>query len=759
MAKVNNLKIGLQSGSSNTIYATWRFSGKNLSKYKVVWYYHTGDGVWFTAATNEITSKNDTFSAPSNAKVVKVYVKPIAKTHKVNGKDTYYWSGTYVSASYTMSSSPPDQPNAPTVTIENYKLKAVLDTTDTKTDKVQFYVVNGTTKFAVSDLISVKTQRATYTCDIKAGGTYRVKCRGVNVVGDNKVYGEWSEYSSDAETIPSEMTDIKLSVQSKTSVKLSWSKVSNAKSYEIQYTTNKSYFDSSSEVSSATSDVNYAFINGLESGNQYYFRARAVNNQGETGWSKIVTTVLGTDPIAPTTWSSTTTAMVGESVTLFWMHNSEDGSKQKAAEIELTIGGVVTKKTVTYDTEDDNDDNDTTGSYLLDLSSYKDGAEVLWRVRTKGITDVFGEWSVQRTVHLYAPPTLTVNFVNGTELVTTFPCKLVATAGPNTQKAVSFHVAIKATQTYETDDETGTWKLVKMDEVIYSKSFNTTGQTLTTEISAGDVILKNNQTYKLIVTVGMDSGLTAETIETFEVGWSDDMYEPNAEVSIDDYSLCSYIFPFCRDASDALIENVVLSVYRREYDGSLTLIEKDLPNDGQVGVLDMHPALDYARYRIVARNKNTSVVGFEDLPGYPVNKPYIVIQWDESYTKFNYKEIDDEMEIAPYSTSMVCLPYNIDTSESNEKDVSLVKYIGRKHPVTYYGTQIGESATLSTEIEADDKETLYALRRLKNWMGDCYVREPSGVGYWAEVSVSYSTTHCELTIPVTFTIKHVEGGA
>ena len=202
----------------------------------------------------------------------------------------------------------------------------------------------------------------------------------------------------------------------------------------------------------------------------------------------------------------------------------------------------------------------------------------------------------------------------------------------------------------------------------------------------------------------------------------------------------------------------MLSVYRREYDGTLTLVERELANDGTIGILDMHPALNYARYRIVARNKNTSVVGYTDLPGYPVNKPYIVIQWNESFSKFNYEETEDELEIAPYSSSMVCLPYNIDTTESNDKDVSLVEYIGRKHPVGYYGTQIGETATWSTEIEADDDETLYALRRLKSWMGDCYVREPSGVGYWAEVSVSFSVTHCELTIPVTFTIKHVEGG-
>ena len=60
-------------------------------------------------------------------------------------------------------------------------------------------------------------------------------------------------------------------------------------------------------------------------------------------------------------------------------------------------------------------------------------------------------------------------------------------------------------------------------------------------------------------------------------------------------------------------------------------------------------------------------------------------------------------------------------------------------------------------IEKDDKETLYGLRRLGAWTGNVYVREPSGSGYWANVSVSYNQEHCALTIPVTLKVTRVEG--
>ena len=135
------------------------------------------------------------------------------------------------------------------------------------------------------------------------------------------------------------------------------------------------------------------------------------------------------------------------------------------------------------------------------------------------------------------------------------------------------------------------------------------------------------------------------------------------------------------------------------------------------------------------------------------------MQWDETYTSsYNYRFAEDVAEVSEVAGSMLRLPYNIDTSESYNSDVSLVEYIGRSHPVSYYGTQKGESASWSTEIPKTDRDTLHALRRLAAWQGDVYVREPSGIGYWARVEVSMSIKHLATTIPVSFNITRVEGG-
>ena len=66
--------------------------------------------------------------------------------------------------------------------------------------------------------------------------------------------------------------------------------------------------------------------------------------------------------------------------------------------------------------------------------------------------------------------------------------------------------------------------------------------------------------------------------------------------------------------------------------------------------------------------------------------------------------------------------------------------------------------TINCDFDKEDTDTLAMVRRLMAYRGDVYVREPSGLGYWANVTVSYNKDYSSLVIPVTLTIKPVEGG-
>lgn len=813
--------FGLQSDTDSTVFATWDWSRSNTDKYKVVWNYHTGDGVWFIGEEKEITGKQSTYNAPNNAEKVRFKVKAISKKHKVNKKEVSYWTADYTAwKTYDFDNNPPKMPPVPTVKIEKYKLTASLtNLDDLNATEIEFQVVKDNSKTYKNGVVKIKKWAASFSCTIEAGHSYTVRARSKR----NKSYSGYSDYSDGSKTIPSTPASIKsIKALSETSVQIEWEKVSNATKCEVQYTTKKMYFDSSSEVKSITVESKtHAEVTGLESGQEYFFRVRAINDQGESGWSKIVSITIGKAPAAPTTWASTTTAIVGEKVILYWVHNSEDGSSQTTAELELIIGDTKETHTITNTTEES--EKDKTSQYVLSTFTYTEGTTIKWKVRTAGITGVYGDWSTQRVIDIYAPPTLSLNITDkaGTSLTAleSFPFYINGVTGPSTQTPIGYHVTITSTETYSTVDEIGNVKMISAGDDVYSQFYDIS-ENLALEISAHSVDLENGVTYKVTVVASMNSGLTVEESAEFEVAWTDEQYTPNAEIAIDEETLCAYIHPYCdyypmvyykvelstttgtyvrtseiitetiegTSVDDAYTENgdvvyygtlssgtgvyfcevesevselvdgITLSVYRREFDGSFVEIGTGILNASNTFVTDPHPALDLARYRIVAISDSTGAVSYADIPGVIVGETAVVIQWDEAWTEFDTTN-EDEMEQPAWAGSMLKLPYNIDVSDSNESDVTLVEYIGRKRPVSYYGTQLGSTSSWKVDVAKEDKDTLYALRRLAVWMGDVYVREPSGSGYWAYIKVSFSQEHCNLVIPVTLDITRVDGGA
>lgn len=849
-------QFGLLSTSDDTLFATWTWDEpqkKTTASYKVLWSYQSRDGVWFKGDDSSITVEDDypelarvsTYQIPANASKVNFKVKPISKTKKEGDKDVNYWTAEWSSyddgkiKTVWTDSTPLETPDVPSVEVDKYKLTATLDGVNIPgATHIEFQVVknNAANPFATKKGEIVSTH---VSCEftIDAGAEYKVRCRAYN--SSSKTYSDWTTYSDNESSIPATPSGIKnIKATSKTSILLEWDSVKTAKSYDIEYAVKKEYFDytDQTQTKSGIESTKYELI-GLESGFEYFFRIRANNDSNDSSaWSGITSIVIGTDPEAPTTWSSTTTAIVGEPVTLYWIHNTKDGSSQTYAELEITLDGNVLSPAFTLKNFTDEEIQDNTRSCTIDTQNgylrwteddgqhehylgktFVEGTKLEWRVRTKGITNAFGEWSIQRTVDIYAPATLQLNMTdkdgNTVETLQAFPFYISGLAGPNTQVPIGYHLSIASNEIYETVDSIGNPKTVNAGEIVYSKYFDVKQQLLV-EMSAGNVDLENNISYTVTCVVSMNSGLTADASLEFNVSWVDMQYSPNAAISVDPDTLTAYIRPYCDEVrysyhkvelsnqvytvTDEIIdgvagepvknaitstgedvyrgvtaagddvyyctvfeqnrvENIRLSVYRREFDGSFTELATGLDNARDTTISDPHPALDFARYRVVATSDDTGAVSYYDLPGYFVGGTAVVIQWDERWTQFEISE-EDAMEQPAWSGSMLKLPYNIDVSDNNNPDVVHINYYGRKHPVSYYGTHLGESATWNVEIEADDKETLYALRRLRNWMGDVYVREPSGSGYWATIKVSFSQKHGGLTIPVTLNITRVEGG-
>lgn len=861
-AKITN--FGLQSNSDRTIFATWAWDKSNTDHYEVKWMYGTGDGVGFIGNKSDVTDKQDTYPAPENATHVAFYVRPISKTYKTKkGAEAKYWNADWSTVQRYYFTENPVAPPAPTdaqLALKDLKLTITLtDVGNLNADSILFQVCKDTGEVYKNGTSKISNSKASYSLTLEAGSQYYVRCRSIK----GSLKSDWSANSSIIATMPAASDGIYLLYAlSDTSVSLNWYDVSGVDSYEIQYTTTKRFFDSNpSAVSSVTveSVVGHAEISGLTSGQQYFFRVRTIKGTGDNSkgaWTEIKSITLGTKPSAPTTWSSTTTAKVGEPLKLYWIHNSEDSSRLMKSRLKMIIDDVAQDELIiTYGTCDESTDNDTTKkvslngfvledgavvkvymtyantgtdiklnvnntgdipikygaygalywaagstvtftytdgewaltdvgatgsaeSYSIDTSQYTEGTSIQWQVRTAGTfksndnTYVYSEYSELRTVDIYAPPTVTVTLTDHTgdifEELTAFPFNIAVNAGPNTQMPLGYFVSITSNESYEDIDEVGNTIIVGAGSEVYYKKFDSSSHRLNIPITASDINLKNNISYTVTVTVSMNSGLTGESSEGFTVALEEPEYWPDAEIIYDSETYTTSIRPYCENPNGTLVDGILLSVYRREFDGSFTELATGLNNTDRTYITDPHPSLDYARYRVVATDSSSGSISFYDVPGYPIEEKAVIIQWDEQWQNYDLSsdvsyEVDgvtyvDELDEPAWTGSLVRLPYNVDITDDHEVDVSLVKYIGRKHPVSYYGTQLGSTSSWEMVIPKEDKQTLYALRRLAVWTGDVYVREPSGSGYWANISVSFSQTHKNTTIPVTINISRVEGG-
>ena len=795
MANVKNIKIKEQTGTDGLLYATWEFySGwaKNLDKFRVYWYYGTGDGIWFSGSNEDTGRYNATYTPPSNATSVKVSIKPISKQ---DSKKKYYWTGEYRSQTFYVYKQPPEPPTTePTLedasTETQMKIKVSCSTDDPLADQVKFILYRSIknektgkweTKQVASDYAPVTSQNEaakTFVINYR-NATYYARYQLYNTYnGDNgkKIWNgnpTLSPYSDPYLSAPHQCTSLIVKPYDETNVKLTWECASGTGNYEIEYTKDKNYFDRADGVQKTTSEKRTRYIEGLELGEVWYFRVRAINKNGKAGlWSAIKSTTIGKQPQPPTTWSTTTKAKVGDTIRLYWTHNAEDNSDMSGFTLSMKVGKTTTDITSKNSIKISDPDSENPIYYYEYPATEEE--TIKWKVRTKGVIATYSNWSVERTIDVFTEPTVELVITDHNEgddasgldtlRLNSFPLDIDISTAPETQTPISHHIYIKPALSYRTEDDNGKEIIVSRDDVIFSRIITEglNAESYKCSISAVDVKLEEGNLYHIYVDTLMNSGLRASAKITFIVNWDDVDYIIDGAVNVDFDNLTAHIRANCYldDGTDDLnlAPDVEMSLYRRDYNGEFTLIEGDFPNDSTLMITDPHPSLDYARYRIVARNIATGQISYVDLVSEPVGEPGIVINWDEDWSQFNYYE-DEEPIDPPWSGSLLRLPYNVDVNEGPEKDVAHINYIGRTHPVSYYGTQRNENATWSTEIPKTDKETLYALRRLAIYKGDVYVRESSGVGYWATVAVDMNIKHRELTIPVTFNVVRVEGGA
>ena len=777
--QASNLTIGQQGSTGTTVYATWTaFSAarrKNMKGIKVAWKYQVtnseGKNVWFSGSSETIgagTSQSSTYSAPGEALAVKVSVTPVL-TKKGKKKAT----AKAATAQRTFSANAPAKPSAPTVTVDGYSLTLRIQTSDQYAKTAVFYLFRDSEQepFWTSSSITLSGAGvAQQITTLTPNHVYYAKVKLFN----GAAASEYSDSAAVSEiTVPAQVTGVTAVPVSQSQILVSWNAATGAAStngYELEQATDPKYFDgSNASVSNVNGTSNYVTV---EVGNTWYFRVRAKNSSNIAGaWSETVSVAAAIKPNPPTTWTLASTAYVGSSINLYWTHNSADGSKPTKSQIEWSKNnGSVSTIEVTHSLGPDDKDFTFHRAFQIASGSFSDGDILKWRVRTQGVAAMgWSDYSVLREVRIFAPASLSLAVSSP---VRAYPINIGVTVTPASQSVVSFYIAIRARDSYDNEDYMGEFQHIVAGQVVYSRNFNDIGNTDTIRLTPSDINLLTGQTYDIEAIVATNAGLTANATGSFTLDIDEPDYYLDMGITVDMDSLSAALVPGCYsdvsedpDGDDIydpadIVEGVLIDVYRINFDGSFTKIEGDIVNDGVTVISDPHPALDNGKYRVVARDTTSGAMFFADMVSEDLEVKGLVLQWDAKYSNYLVRDIVDEIDEAAIGNmaggTTLRLPYNVKKSESSELDAELVNYIGREHPVSYYGTQKGQKSSYSTDVPKDDIDTLDLVRRLQTWPGDVYLRAQDGLGYWAKIEVSFDRDYDSLLMPVSIDAVRVD---
>lgn len=630
---VTNVYLGLMPNSTKELLATWEWSKQSTTaSYTILWKYKTLNNKWLVGDDTS-TSRNDhyyatsrqyTFNIPDTAKQIAFRVLPVAQnktkteTDK-NGKKTTTetdepkWKANWNDWVYYTVGDALETPSAPTVEFKGLTLTATLSyTASSYAKKAQFQIYkNGNTHVAKSGelTINTETKKVSWSYTVAAGNKYMVRAK---VIGSG-VDSAWSPFSEEKNALPTPPSGAPTVVEYKPenatgnthSVRVSWNKVSSATSYKVQYIAeDKTGLDQPNRPSEVTVEPSSSanptpptscIVYDIDGGKEWFFRVCAVNEAGTSKWTNVTSITLGSKPGVPTTWSSTTKATVPETIRLYWIHNSTDGSTQAYSNISITIDGApildggfnVTNlpdtntdelsQIFTYPSLSDPYlkvyriyDGSTKSTQLyadfitenyFDPATFDGHALFKWQVKTAGITSEYSKYSTEREIDIYAHPQLeltvtndfTVNEDNSIELgeeimdtLTSFPFYVKALATPEDQTPIGYHLSVIALDTYETIDQIGNDTTVSAGDEVYSQNFDISTPLLV-PMSASNIDLENGMNYKVVCTAYMDSGLSAAADHEFYVSWTEERYAPGVEYSLDSETFSLSIHPYCED--------------------------------------------------------------------------------------------------------------------------------------------------------------------------------------------------------------------
>lgn len=455
----------------------------------------------------------------------------------------------------------------------------------------------------------------------------------------------------------------------------------------------------------------------LAQGVNYYFRVRLKDTSDTySPYSSMVSLSFASAPGKPVLTSSALAIQPGESFQLAWTYESTDTTEQALA--------------IIYDngTELARVENNSQRMSITPAWIY--GSSHPLTVRTVSKSGVLSVLSDAVTITVAAAPSIssiassiTSGIVNG--VLEELPIVIEVTgAGEGGQTIIK----IERLGDYFVERPNGSQTEGYDGETIYAISYS--GE-VELSIMPDDLVgsFDDGGSYRLTAIVQDSVGQKASSYLDFTVAWAHQAEAPTATVTVnsDLTAKVKAIAPASYVAGDTV------DIYRLSADKPELIVK-----GGDFGqfYLDPYPASNggYRFVDVTANGDYTTATG---------------IAWIDKTCSLTLEDA-----IIDFNGERLVLPYNLELSNSWEKDFEETKYLNG-HVVGDWNAAVSRSGSIGAVLERNDARNA-TIRDLAAWNGICHVRTPDGSSYSADVQVSESLSYSSKSREYTLSITRVD---
>lgn len=571
---------------------------------------------------------------------------------------------------------------------------------------LQIYVerrTNGVGWSVIATLQKTATSYIDTTTSANNRYEYRVIATGVD--GGNSGYvTSGVVYMTPAE--PSSLSGVQSGANVVLTVGNDVTSVRNATGFDVQErSSGSSTWVASTVISSSGTPVQSITVAGT--GGDTYYRVRNTRGTLASAWRESGVVSVIVPPNAPILLYPASGGVIGansssQSVTFEWLHNSRDGSTQTAANIRYKKSTASSWTTTTATTAQSK-------AITLDV-----GYEYVWQVQTKGAAANYSDWSTTQTFALYAPPTVSITSPSGT--VTNMPINYTVSFTDSKGTFVS-----------------GTFYIYLNDVLQYSEPID---GTLQGTITAEEFLPSSGNTYNISVSATSSTTLTRVVTVAMPVS----MGEPNhGTLTIENDPDTGYsILTVGWDENTGAVPAVSANLYRI-VDGETVLLGSDLSQDS--GIVDKYAPLNTPyQYKV-------STVSAGDA--------WTSVYFDNTIETLRWFAIWDGGEKEAWAEWNPTGSYKLKRPQKKR-----VHYVGREYPVSYDGTALDETHSITfTVVDMDSWSNGFI--DLMHDGGRGVYKSVDGKVFWADFEITNTPNYTSITRigTVGIDITRIEGDA